>query len=158
MSTDAHPVARLASSRTGPDTTITADMSSPMPGGSAPVRASDAEREDTIARLHHALGEGRLDLAETDARVASVYAARYRSELAPLLADLPYAPGAQSDAPGWSAIWADAVWRARIALFGAGSAGTPPTARQRRIAAVITVLAVVWMTACAFLGAAVVGP
>ena len=57
------------------------------------VRASDADRADTVARLHHALGEGRLDLAETDERVAAAYAARYRSELPPLLADLPDAIG-----------------------------------------------------------------
>lgn len=159
MSTDAHPVTRLAPSRPGPDSIITADLLSPTPAG---VRASDAEREDTIARLHHALGEGRLDLAETDARVAAVYAARYRSELAPLLTDLPGSPvvpvRAGTDAPAWSAIWVSAVWRARIALFAAGTQEQPPTARQCRIAAGVAVLAVVWMTACALLGAAVVGP
>lgn len=57
----------------------------PSPAPSFPVRASDAEREDTVARLHHALGEGRLDLAETEVRVAAAYVARYRSELSPLL-------------------------------------------------------------------------
>jgi hypothetical protein len=43
-------------------------------------RASDAEREDTVARLHHALGEGRLDLAETEERSVAAYAAQYRDE------------------------------------------------------------------------------
>lgn len=53
------------------------------------VRASDAEREDTAAVLQRALGEGRLDLDETDARLTAAYAARYRHELVPLLDDLP---------------------------------------------------------------------
>lgn len=88
----------------------------PSPAPSFPVRASDAEREDTVARLHHALGEGRLDLAETEVRVAAAYVARYRSELPPLLAALPHSQrasqDAQSEAPAWSAIWASAVRRA----------------------------------------------
>jgi hypothetical protein len=53
------------------------------------VRASDAEREDTAAVLQRALGEGRLDLDETDTRLIAVYAARYRHELVSLLDDLP---------------------------------------------------------------------
>ncbi len=48
------------------------------------VRASTSEREETVARLHHALGEGRLDLAETETRIAAAYAAQYRDELPPL--------------------------------------------------------------------------
>ena len=55
----------------------------------AAVRASDAEREDTVAVLQRALGEGRLDLDETDTRMTAAYAARYRHELASLLDDLP---------------------------------------------------------------------
>ncbi len=55
----------------------------------SPLRASDGEREATVARLHQALAEGRLDLAETEERVTAAYAARHRDELPPLLADLP---------------------------------------------------------------------
>src|SRR5437867_6344007 len=69
------------------------------------VRASDAEREAAVARLHHALGEGRLDLAEADTRVAAAYSARYRSELPPLLADLPDSGPAEPDTPTWAAVW-----------------------------------------------------
>lgn len=61
-------------------------------GGSAPpnpIRASDAEREQTAARLREAADEGRLTLAELDDRLSSVYAARMRHELDPLVADLP---------------------------------------------------------------------
>ncbi|GAY10942.1 DUF1707 domain-containing protein [Pseudonocardia sp. N23] len=56
-----------------------------------PVRASDAERADVVATLHEALGHGRLDLAETDERVADAYSARFRHELAVLVHDLPAA-------------------------------------------------------------------
>jgi hypothetical protein len=122
------------------------------------VRASDAEREDTVARPHDALGAGRLDLAETEERVAVAYAAQYRAELAPLLADLPGTAGTTpSAAPAWSALWTFSVWRARTALWGPAGLNAAPTRRESRIAALLTVLAMVWMTAWAFVGAAVVG-
>jgi hypothetical protein len=54
-----------------------------------PLRASDAEREDTVVVLQRALGEGRLDVDETDTRITAAYAARHRHELAALVADLP---------------------------------------------------------------------
>jgi hypothetical protein len=53
------------------------------------VRASDAERDAVAARLNAAVGEGRLTLEEYGDRVAEVYAARTRGDLAPLLHDLP---------------------------------------------------------------------
>jgi hypothetical protein len=125
---------------------------SPVPAeGPSPadrgVRASDAEREAVVARLHHALGEGRLDLAETDMRVAAAYAARYRSDLSPLLADLPDS----------AAVWISLVWRSRLTLLGPGrSAETPPTPAQCRTAAALVAAAVVWVMICALLGAALV--
>jgi hypothetical protein len=121
------------------------------------VRASNAEREEIVARLHHALGEGRLDLAETEERVAAAYAATYRGELAPLLADLPAATASPGPVPEWSALWASFVWRARTVVLGPEAAGAAPTPAQCRTAALLTVLALVWMTVCAFLGAAMVG-
>jgi hypothetical protein len=131
----------------------------PMPATPSPVRASDVDRSDTVARLHHALGEGRLDLAETDERVAAAYAARYRSELPPLLADLPDSSGPSgwelTGPPAWNAIWSGLVWRAHGIVFPASS-DKPPTARQCRIATRLALLALVWMTACAVLGAALV--
>ena len=120
------------------------------------LRTSDAEREDTVARLHQALGEGRLDLAETEERSAAAYAAQYRDELPLLLADLPQ-PGATrigSDAPSWSELWVSAVWRARIAALGASDR---PTTAQCRTAALLVALAALWTIACAFLGAGLVG-
>lgn len=53
------------------------------------VRASDAEREELVARLQRALGEGRLDLDEFGQRAAAAYAAVTTAELAELVADLP---------------------------------------------------------------------
>lgn len=126
---------------------------SAMPGTSP--RASDAERADTVARLHHALGAGRLDLAETDERVTAAYAARHRHELADLLADLPADDTAFTDAPRWNALWTLVVWRLRTTVTGV--AGPRPTAAQHRTAALLTVLAVVWFLVCAVLGAVAVG-
>jgi hypothetical protein len=120
------------------------------------LRTSDAEREETVARLHQALGEGRLDLAETEERSAAAYAAQYRDELPLLLADLPHSGIARTgtDALSWSELWVSAVWRARIAVLGTSDR---PTAAQCRSAALLLALAVLWTIACAFLGAGLVG-
>jgi hypothetical protein len=53
------------------------------------VLASDAERREVATLVQTAGGEGRLTLTETDERLAAVYAARYRHELAGLTTDLP---------------------------------------------------------------------
>jgi hypothetical protein len=65
------------------------------------LRASDAERERTVAELReHALA-GRLTVEELDERCERAYAARTRSELRALLADLPKARVAVRErAPG----------------------------------------------------------
>jgi len=55
----------------------------------AQVRASDRERDEVVARLQTAFGEGRLDDAEFDARMRSALGARTRGELAAFVADLP---------------------------------------------------------------------
>jgi hypothetical protein len=119
------------------------------------IRTSDREREEVVERLHHALGEGRLDLEETDARVAAAYAARYRADLTPLLADLPDGPDAVGGAPTWTALWISAIWRARIAVLGT-RAQAAPTAAQRRFATWLALVALAWFVICAVLGAAVV--
>lgn len=53
------------------------------------MRTSDTERERIAEILRAAMGEGRLTLEEGEERLATVYAAKYRDELAPLTADLP---------------------------------------------------------------------
>lgn len=66
------------------------------------VRTSDAERERIAQTLRAAVGEGRLTLEEGDERLATLYATKYRDELAPLIADLPAsADDAGRRAPGW---------------------------------------------------------
>ncbi len=57
----------------------------------AVVRASDADREAVIARLHTALGEGRIDVDEFGQRAEAAYQAVTTAELDALLADLPTA-------------------------------------------------------------------
>jgi hypothetical protein len=123
------------------------------------VRASDRERQDAVDRLHHALGEGRLDLAESETRVTVAYGARFRDEFAPLLADLP--PDAASedddDAPAWCGIWTSVVWRTRMALWGPEEQGRArPTAAQCRTAVWLALAAGLWLALCAVLGAALV--
>jgi hypothetical protein len=53
------------------------------------LRTSDKEREQIAEILRAAMTEGRLNLEEGEERLAAVYAAKYRDELAPLTADLP---------------------------------------------------------------------
>jgi hypothetical protein len=54
------------------------------------VRASDAERERTVAQLHRAYAAGRLNVSELERRVARAYTATWRSELRLLTRDLPF--------------------------------------------------------------------
>jgi hypothetical protein len=58
----------------------------PAPGR---VRASDVEREEYAKVIRTAMTEGRLNLEEGEERLGKVYAATYRDELGPLIADLP---------------------------------------------------------------------
>lgn len=60
-----------------------------MPANAAaPGRAGDSERDATVERLRAAVGAGRLDLDEFDARAAKAYRAETVGELATLTADL----------------------------------------------------------------------
>ncbi len=53
------------------------------------VRVSDREGEEVVGALRKHAGDGRLDVNELDERLDAVYAARTRSDLEPLTADLP---------------------------------------------------------------------
>ena len=53
------------------------------------MRASDAEREETVALLRHAVGEGRLDMEEFTDRTTRAYLAKTRGELLALIDDIP---------------------------------------------------------------------
>jgi hypothetical protein len=170
------PEAATAAIRSDPDTSASSDTATTAathgaptggPSGAGPsggaatgttttpgrTRASDAERERTVARLHDAVGEGRLDLAEAEERTAAAYAARYRDELDPLLADLP-GVGRLGGAESWSAIWESVVWRGRQAVWGPEAAR--PTPQHCRAAVGVLVGALVWVLLCAVAGAVVV--
>lgn len=56
------------------------------------IRASDAEREQTIGVLQQALSVGRLTLDEFDERCAAAVSAHTRGDLAVLTRDLPGTP------------------------------------------------------------------
>lgn len=85
------------------------------------LRASDADREATVARLQHAFAEGRLELAEVDERTAAAYAAKTFGDLAALTRDLPAEPPAPartpqtprqpSAPPSWAEQHGQDVWR-----------------------------------------------
>jgi Domain of unknown function (DUF1707) len=63
------------------------------------VRASDAEREQAVALLQRSFADGRLTLAELQERAGAAYAARTRTQLRDLTADLPGA-GQRPPRPG----------------------------------------------------------
>lgn len=118
------------------------------------LRASHAEREATAMRLHAALGEGRLDLAETEERLAVAYAARYRSELDPLLADLP-APQPLGVRAGWAELWRALVVQTWASSARArGVAPTQPSKRERRATTIVIIAAALWMVLCLLVGLA----
>jgi len=56
------------------------------------LRVSDVERTAVQERLREAVGAGQLDFSEFDARVATVWQAKTRSELTRVVADLPAVP------------------------------------------------------------------
>lgn len=53
------------------------------------IRIGDAEREQVVAALGQHMAAGRLTMSEFESRLDVVYAARTRSELDVVLADLP---------------------------------------------------------------------
>jgi hypothetical protein len=59
----------------------------PLPEGA--VRASDADREQVVERLHRALAEGRIDAGEFGERASAAYDAVTTADLEPLVHDLP---------------------------------------------------------------------
>jgi uncharacterized protein DUF1707 len=72
----------------------------------AELRASDADRDRTVAALRHHAAVGRLSIDELDARSERAYSASTLSELAELQADLPTlatrpAGRRHGLAPGW---------------------------------------------------------
>jgi hypothetical protein len=64
-------------------------VAEPPPEGTPEIRASDADRNAVVARLHLALGEGRLNPDEFAQRAEAATDAVTTAELAGLVADLP---------------------------------------------------------------------
>ncbi|HVX46474.1 MAG TPA: DUF1707 domain-containing protein [Mycobacteriales bacterium] len=100
----------------------------------AQIRASDAEREVYAERIQQAGSEGRLTLPEVEERLTQVYAAKFRPELEPLVADLPAPP---DPAPN--------RWRGPAARSVRGVPG--PLVVHAIIAAFISVMMIVRWTA-----------
>ncbi|WP_243742656.1 DUF1707 SHOCT-like domain-containing protein [Actinorugispora endophytica] len=82
------------------------------------MRASDTDRDAVAERLAGALSEGRLDMAEYDARLSSAMNAKTLGELEPLTADLP-APASAGSGP--------------VDLAEVGAAGAPTRTWQDRL-------------------------
>ncbi len=82
------------------------------------VRASDAEREQAVARLREACAEGRLTLEEFTARVDEAYGARTHDELERVTRELPGSPPLSRRRPArlTAAIFGHAVRRGRWRL------------------------------------------
>ncbi len=116
------------------------------------VRASHAEREATVERLHTALGEGRLELDETEKRVAAAYGSSHRSDLLPLLADLPAAEPRGLRA-GWAQVWQTIVRQAWVSLARVrGTQPTDPSRGQQQAVTVVLVAGVLWVLLCLLVG------
>lgn len=116
------------------------------------VRASNAEREATVERLHTALGEGRLELDETEKRVAAAYGSSYRSELVALLADLP-ATEPRGLRAGWAQVWQTIVRQAWVSVARVrGTQLTDPSRGQQRAMTIVLVAGVLWVLLCLLVG------
>jgi DUF1707 SHOCT-like domain len=118
------------------------------PAACGPIRISQAEREATVARLHQALQEGRLELSEVEQRTTAAYASRHQSDLAMLLADLP--PETPS---GWRQVGRAVIaqtWTSTAQLRGGGP--TQPSRRQQRAVAAVLITAAVWTVVCLLAG------
>lgn len=71
------------------------------------VLASDHERDEATARISHAVGEGRLTLAEGTERIEAALASRHRHQLARLVADLPAPSVPSGDVEHWARVRRD---------------------------------------------------
>jgi hypothetical protein len=96
------------------------DEQQPVPG----LRASDAERDQVVAKLRDEFVAGRLSHDTFLHRVNVVFESRRQADLPPLVADLPAAPASGGRA---LAGWLRGTW-SRVT----GSAAQAPRARESR--------------------------
>ena len=104
------------------------------------IRCSDDEREQTRLHLAEAAGEGRITVDEAEARLIQVAAARFRSDLHAVTADLPPRPTRTSNATGWLPVLALA--RRQLGADAAALIGRSEkqVSRRRRVAVFIAAL------------------
>ncbi|RNL87678.1 DUF1707 domain-containing protein [Halostreptopolyspora alba] len=104
------------------------------------MRASDADRDATAARLAHALQEGRLTLDEYTERLDQTMRSVTMGDLSGLTSDLPTPPEPTERAPERSAEDAQvATWRRRLEPW-------------RGLASISFILVGIWAITSAFAG------
>lgn len=106
------------------------------------IRCSDDEREQTRLHLAEAAGEGRITVDEAEARLTQVAAARFRSELRAVTADLPPRSPPTPNAAGWLPVFA--LVSRQLGADAAALVGRDekPVSRRRRLAVLIAALTV----------------
>jgi Domain of unknown function (DUF1707) len=103
------------------------------------LRASDAERTETVDVLQGAMARGMLTHEEGDERMAAAFSARFRDQLPPLIADLsPAETAAQATTPpvGWRGLFAALVTLVRAEIAATAAAGF----RSRRFLVIVLVV------------------
>src|SRR3954454_548800 len=103
------------------------------------LRASDAERQQTVHLLQDAAARGLLTQDEAGERMATAYAAQHLDELPELTADLPPVAPPAPTAPGWRALVTLLLLQVRAGVAYLTADGW----RSRRALAALAVLLVV---------------
>ena len=145
------------------------------PSDSDALRVGDREREQAVAVLRDAVGDGYIDLGEFEERSQTVYAAKTRGELRAALADLPTAAalfppagsallrqpagGADTINVDWTTVKRRGQWQVPAHLMITGSMGSADFDLGQALipvtGCVIEVLAS-WTTVKLRLGAAII--
>jgi hypothetical protein len=105
-----------------------------------PQRCSDVEREQVSSIVREAAADGRLSMEELEERLSTIYAARYRHELAAVTADLPTAVTTRT---GWAAVLTVAWHQLTTDLSGLFGRGRTTLSRRRKIVLTFVLLAAV---------------
>ncbi|MGY1603596.1 DUF1707 SHOCT-like domain-containing protein [Geodermatophilus sp. SYSU D00815] len=138
-------------------TAPTDDGTAATPGPGPRMRASDAQREAVVHRIHDAVAAGMLSIDEGHERTTAAFAARYVDDLPPLTADLP---DPAPVAPGWRALASTAALQARTSVLGAGSWAAADRTRRRVVllaGLLVALMLVIALTAAATASAADLG-
>ena len=125
-----------------------------LPSTPSRLRASDADRQETVHTLQDAAARGLLTPDEAGERMAAAYAAPHLDELPALTADLPPAAAPAPAPPGWRVLATLALLQGRAGLAWMTANGL----RSRRGVAAIAVLLVVLAGLVALVVAGVGGP